>query len=313
MKTENAKDFESVRRNLALKVLVLIVACGYFLYVVYWFAKTVPWIALITQNPAKFMPAAGVNLSNPLGISASYVMEYVGFMGLAVRVIAACFAVAAATLVLKRQTLNSSRLRSVTSNALLFEGAYFFSFVPAFYYLAAVSTLPVTSRACLSGQLGIQLALISPSLIFLSLKIRKPTFSVDQLTKWASLAAVAYLVALWVSYWLKWTEMSALEGLSFLVAFPRVIAFLNTAVVFSLSVAVAMLGTRTLLRKGDKAKIIRFWGVSAILLGVNIAVFVAFCVSVNAAFLGVFGELWIIPLVALGAYMLVVSFKKIRT
>jgi hypothetical protein len=291
------------RRNTVLKAIVLISVASYFAYVLYWFAKTIPWIIQIAIDPANFMPAAGLNPAAAFAVSASYLMEYVGFLGLGVRLVAACFALFAAVLFLRGEPFSSMRLRNAASWALLLEGLYFVSFIPAFYYLAEVSTLPVTSRACLSGQLGVQLGLIAPTLILLSLKLKSTAqVAPAKIKKYAAVAAVSYVVALWVSYWFKWAEMSALEGVGFLFEVPRVVAFMNTAIVFSLAVLFAVLGAKSLLRGGAHAA--RFWGISTVLLSTHIIVFEIFCLSVNAAFLAVFGEIWLIPLMALGVYLL---------
>jgi len=310
MLQNTVKATSPLGKSKVLKVILLVAVCAYFVYVLYWFIKTIPWIAQISFDPASFYPAAGLSLVNPLAVPSSYLMEYVGFAGLAVRLVGACCALAAAVLVIRGYAFSSAKLKSYASKAILLEGFHFFSFIPAFYYLAAVSTLPVTSRACLSGQLAVQLALIAPSLIILGLKLRKPTVSLGELTKYAAFATVFYVLALWVSYWLKWTEMTALEGLPFLFMVPRVVAFLNTAIVFSLAAAFAVLGARSVLQKQSSSVASRWWGLAAILLSTHLTIFVVFCVSVNAAFLAVFGELWTIPLMALGAYLLAVSVRK---
>jgi hypothetical protein len=145
--------------------------------------------------------------------------------------------------------------------------------------------------------------LIAPTLILLSRKLKNPTqLALDKIKKYAAVAAVSYVVALWISYWLKWTEMAALKGAGFLFEVPRVVAFMNTAVIFSLAVVFAVLGAKSLLRGGANAA--RFWGIAAVLLSTHILVFEVFCLSVNAAFLAVFGEIWLIPLMALGVYLL---------
>jgi hypothetical protein len=312
MKTPQGQSKQKTsNKYAALKALLIIGVGAYFTYVLYWFAKTIPWMIQITTQPENFFPPAGLNPADPFGVPASYLMEYAGFAGLAVRLVGACFALLAVYLFFRGESIGSLRLRNATSKALLLEGIHFVSFIPAFYYLTNVATLPLTSRVCLFGTLGIQLVLIAPTLILLSRKLSSKAEAVPTgLIRMAAIAALSYVLAMWGMYWFKWTEMAALEGLEFLIVVPRIVAFGNTAVIFSLSAIFAILGTRSLLHKADSQKATRWWGLSTVFLSTHIIVFVLFCIGVNAAFLAIFGELWIIPLVALGAYMLFVSFRK---
>jgi hypothetical protein len=65
---------------------------------------------------------------------------------------------------------------------------------------------------------------------------------------------MSYVIALWITYMLKWAEMTALEGINWLLTFPRNMGFLNTVIILSLAVVFAVMGVHHMLRKIDRKK-----------------------------------------------------------
>lgn len=292
-------------RQIAAKALLLVMVCAFFGYVLFWSAKSIPWIINISVHPESYLPAAGLQHINPLSMDISYLMEYAGFAGLFIRLGGAVFALVAALLILRSGGVFSWRVRSKISWALLLEGVYFFSLIPSVIYLLGFSSLPLTSRICLSTALTTQMVLISPVLIRLSSKLRKPDTQLDRtaVTRLAVFACLTYVVALYVTYWTKWVEMSILEGLHWLLSLPVVVAFVNTAVTFTITVVFAAVAARQSL-KGNWNKGMRLWGATGFFLSLHLVIFVSYCVSVNAGWMAEFGELWMIPLMAVGVYLL---------
>jgi hypothetical protein len=293
-------------KYLTAKVIVLVTVSAYFAYALFWLAKTLPWIVQISFKPENYLPAAGLQIVNSYSLFVSYLMEYTGIIGLAIRFAGAVFALFSISLIIRSGTVFTMRVKKNISRALLLEGIYFFSFIPAILYLLSFSSLPLTSRLCLSTALATQIALISPMLILLSRKFAKSNLenSATSIYKLAMFACLSYLVALWVTYLLKWIEMSALEGFKWLLSYPMEIAFTNTIITFSLAVGFAVLGTLLTRSKNNWGKAPKLWGIAAILFSTHLIIFVAYCVNFNAAWMSEFGELWIIPLMGLGIYLL---------
>jgi hypothetical protein len=300
-------------KYLAAKVIVLVTVSAYFAYALFWFAKTLPWIVQISFKPENYLPAAGLQIVNSHSLFVSYLMEYTGIIGLAIRFTGAVFALFSIVLIFRSGTVFSSNVKKNISRALLLEGIYFFSLIPAIIYLLSFSSLPLTSRLCLSTALTTQIALISPTLILLSRKFAKSNLEnpATSINKLAIFACLSYVVALWVTYLLKWIEMSALEGLNWLLSYPMEIAFTNTIITFSLAVSFAAIGTWLAITKSNSGNASKLWGIAAILFSTHLIIFVAYCVNFNAAWMAEFGELWIIPLMGLGIYLL--SGKKLST
>ncbi len=298
------------KRQTVAKALLLVMVCAFLGYVLFWSVKSFPWIIEISVNPEGYRPAAGLQHVDQLSRDISYLMEYAGFAGLTVRLGGAVFALVAALQILRSCGVLSWRVRSKISWALILEGVYFFSLIPSVAYLMDFSSLPLTSRICLSTALTTQMVLISPVLMLLSQKLRKPDTQLYRatVTKLAVYACLTYIVALYVTYWTKWFEMSILEGLHWLLSLPVVVAFVNTATTFTIAVVFAAFAAQQSF-KANWNKAMRLWGAAGFFLSLHLVIFVAYCVSVNAAWMAEFGELWMIPLMAVGVYLMLRKTK----
>jgi hypothetical protein len=153
--------------------------------------------------------------------------------------------------------------------------------------------------------------MISPFLIGLSFKVRKHESGVggSSLLRLAGLAAMNYVIALWVIYMLKWTEMTAVDPYLFSAFSVRILGFLNTIVVQSLAVVFAVVGLFYILRKSGRGSTMRWWGLSLIFLSAHIIIYVIYVTSVGIPRFIPFGELWLIPLLGLGIYLLLKNPK----
>lgn len=298
---------------LALKTLILVVVGSYFAYALYWFAKVIPHVVEISLRPEYYSPPTGLRFIDSHSVSIAYLMEYSGFLGLMVRVMGASYAVLSAFLILKTKTNFFSVARDKISKALLLDGFYFFSFIPAIYFLLGFSALPSVSNLLLSIGLLTQILLISPFLISLSLKVRKyePGASTTSLIRLAGLASMNYVIAMWVTYVLKWVEMISVDPYLFSAFSFRILGFLNTIVTETLAVVFAVAGELRVLRKGGRYTAMRWWGLSSIFFSMHIILYVIYVASVGFSRVIVFGELWAIPLIGLGAY-LVLKNPKIK-
>lgn len=297
-------------KNLFIKSIVTITICAYFTYALFWAVKTLPLMLQIFLKPESYLPSAGLTIINSYSLTISYLMESVGFVGLLIRLIASIFAVLGIISFLKTGSLLSPKSKKYITNALLLEGIHFITFIPAIIYLLTVSALPLTSNLCLAAALTTQIILISPLLILLSYRFAKTSTLNPQtksMVRLATITCFSYMSALWITYLLKWVEMSALDGFNWLLSWPIKIAYFNTLIIFSLSIIFAAVGTIKLFRIHNNTKAsrwLKWWGISIVFFSVHLIVFVVYCFTFNSAWMAQFGELWIIPLIVAGIYML---------
>jgi len=297
--------------NYFVKILILVVVASFFAYVLFWFIKSLPLIVEISLNRGIYEPATGLRFVDSYSVSAAYVMEYSGFVGLIIRVIGASYALPAAVQFFRAKTNSFVAMRNKISKALLLEGIYYLSLIPAIYFLLGYSALPAVSNFLLSATLLTQILLISPFLIILSLKIKKYNLGAGSpsLLRLIGLPAMSYVIAQWVIYMLKWSEMTAVDPYLFSAFSVRILGLLNTVIVQSLAVAFAVVGLFYLFRKNGADNTMRWWGLALIFLSTHITLYVAYVIGVGIPRFIPFGELWLIPLLGVGIYLLLKNPK----
>ena len=301
------------RSHLIVTILALITVSVYFGYVLYWFVKTIPWIVEIPLKPELYVPATGLRFTNSYSVSLAYLMEYTGFVGLIVRVAGASYALFAVLIILKNKKEPFREAQDKIAKALLLEGVYYISFIPAILLLALnFSALPNISNMLLSIVFSTQILLITPLLIKLASKVKNYETEEDKpsLIRWTSLSYMSFTVALWVTYMLKWREMMAVDPYLFSALSVRILGFLNTVIVQSLAVAFAAFGLVFILKKRSLHKAMRLIGLSTFFLSLHIIIYVIYVTYVGITRFIQFGELWLIPLMAVGLYLLLKQYKK---
>lgn len=293
--------------QLVVKTLALTTVGSYFSYALYWFVKTIPWIVEISSRPEYYSPATGLRFINSYSLSLAFLMEYAGFIGLMIRVVGASCTLFAVFLFLKNKKDSFAVIQNKISKALLLEGLYYLFFIPAIILLALnVSALPTISNQLLSTGFTMQILLITPMLIKLATTVKNYKTSVDKpsLIRWASLAYMSFVIALWVTYMLKWREMIAVDPYLFSALSVRILGFLNTVIVQSSAVIFAVVGVLLILRKRGLNKASRWLGLSSIFLSLHIIIYVIYVTHVGITRFIQFGELWLIPLIGVGLYLL---------
>ena len=295
-----------VRKHPVVKILVLTTVASYFAYAIFWFVKTIPWIVEISLRPEYYSPPTGLRFTDSTSLSIAYLMDYTGFFGLMIRVVGASYALLSAFLILKNEKESFPAVRDKISKALLLEGVYYLSFIPAIFLLLGFSALPSVSNFLLSTVFSTQILLLSPFLIKLATTVKKYESDVDRpsLIRLAGLSYMNFAIAQWVTYMLKWKEMMAVDPYLFSALSVRILGFLNTVIVQSLAVVFAVVGVLLILRKRGLDKAMRWWGMSSIFLSLHIIIYVIYVTSVGITRFIPFGELWVIPLIGLGAYLL---------
>jgi hypothetical protein len=294
-------------KHLVIKGLALATVGTYFGYAFYWFVKTIPWIIEISFEPEFYVPATGLRFFDIYSVSLAYLMEYVGFVGLIVRAVGASYSLFTVFLLLKNKKIVFHELQNKISKVLLFEGLYYLCFIPAIALLLLnFSALPNISNILLSAAFSTQIILITPMLTKLAFVIKNYRVKADKpaLIRWMGLAYVSIVVAVWVTYILKWREMMAVDPYLFSALSVRILGFLNTVIVQSLGVTFAIVGVFFILRKQGSQKAVRWLGLSAILVSLHIIIYVIYVTYVGITRFIQFGELWLIPLFGVGLYLL---------
>ena len=293
--------------SLIVKILVLTTVGSYFSYALYWFVKTIPWIVDISLRPEYYIPASGLLFNNTYSLFLAFLMEYVGFFGLMIRVVGASYALLATFLILKNEKNSFIVIQDKISMALLLEGVYYLFFIPAIILmLLNLTALPTISNLLLSIVFSTQILLITPLLIksAIILKNFKTDVNKSSLIRWTGLSYMSFVIAQWVTYMLKWREMMAVDPYLFSALTVRIVGFLNTVIVQSLAVVFAVVGVAHILKKSGLNKALRWFGLSSIFLSLHIIIYVIYVTHVGLTRFIQFGELWLIPLIGIGLYML---------
>ena len=298
------------RNHFVLKTLILVTIGSYFAYALYWFLKTIPWIIYISQGPEYYSAPTGLIYTNAYSLLTGYITDYSAFFGLTIRVIGASYALLAALLILKNKTNPKYKIQNKISKALLLEGLYFLSLIPAIYFLLSFSALIPEANIYLTLQIVTQILLISPFLILLSRKVKRYSSSVNTFStlRLTALSCLSYVVALWGIYMFKWigmiAEAHAIGDQNWLQFGVRVFGLQNTLIVLSLSVVFAVVGTLQILRRRGENITVKWWGLSLIFLSTHFLIYMFYVATVGFWDAMLYGEVWTIPLLGLGIYIL---------
>ena len=297
-----------------VKMLTSIIVCSYFSYAIYWLIKTIPWIIEISLRPEHYVPATGVSSNYSYILSFAFFMEYVGFFGLMIRVVGASFALLSIFLIFKNKKDRFYVIQNSISTAIILEGVYYLFFIPAIIFmLLNFTALPKISNLLLSTAFSTQILLITPLLIKLGSIVKNFESSINKilLIRYIGLSYMSFVISLWITYILKWIEMMAVDPYLFSALSFRILGFLNTVIVQSLTIIFAVIGVMFIL-KNHLNKAIRWLGFSLIFLSLHIIIYVIYVTSVGITRFIQFGELWLIPIFGLGIYLLYKNPKEIK-
>lgn len=235
-------------------------------------------------------------------LSAYFIFDVlVTDIGVAFRVVGGFIALASAYLAWGPKLRSFLSVKKKIAVALLFEGIYFLSLLPiTIYYL--------TTGLFLTFFLGylLEIVVILPFLFVLSFKVwRYEESAGTDLLKWISLAAIGYLVHIWINHVFRWLSMVGESGISFLLEGIIMVGFLNSIVTLSLSLISAIVGFYFLLNKGDRNFATKLFGISLILLGLHFVIFIgySFTAGSSVSFI-LLSEIWPVTLLGLGLSML---------
>ena len=298
--------------------LILVIALSYLSYNVYWFMMSANWVLSFILMP-RYEPPTGLLFTNTFSVFMVYLMDFAAFFGLTVRFVGGLFALLSVYLIVGIRKNKGTLVKKAISTVLVCEALYFLSLVPSIFFLLGFSALSPLSNYLLSAQLFVEVLLISPFLIILAIKIRKLRQLVDKrsIVNWTGFLFLTYVLALWIAYLLKWSDLLNGANITFSNAFTwllgssRFLSLLNTTVTLTLAVIFAILGTKFLIRKNSN-KTIKYWSLSATFLGAFFIFYVLYCIYLGVLLVIPFGEIWIIPFFAFGVYFLLAKDRNNR-
>jgi hypothetical protein len=276
--------------SLSVRVALTIVLSAWLLYTGYWFVKSTNWW--------------------PLESSVDLVLAIVGTVGLGFRIGAVSSAILAFASYLKGKE-TSNVLRYVRF-ALLLETPYFLSFIPsAVFGFAAGSGLALGYHTLTEGGLWFIFETAIPTLVesiimpasLLKLRSKlKSSQSRSEITKWACITGLSYLVVFWLTYLTQWiatflqpaSYASAYPGygLGYVLDYPlNTFTFILTGVGLPLLIAFFVWSSLPAMRNSNLRLDLRNLGLTITLLG-------AYFITVVAVF-AIFGavggaSIWII-------------------
>ena len=193
-----------------------------------------------------------------------------------------------------------SSIKKSVATAIIFEGMYFLSLL-----LISILYLVRGTYIVLGISYMLQVLLVSPVLLFLSLKIwRYDENTKINLSKWVGLSAVGYLTGIWVNNVFRWFSMTASTDISFLLTGINAFGFFSTIITLSLAVFSAAAGYYFLSKKGNDELSAKLFAVALILVGVNFVNFLLVTAVTNAWRFVLLTEIWPITFLGLGVSML---------
>ena len=272
------------------KVWIVITLCSVLAYNFYWLYNALvnPYYLSYGDLPENLLQ---------LLIATDYVLPIIGNI---FRLIGISLALLSLYLVWRPKPTPFSNVKKKTAAALLFEGIYFLSLLPVniliIFYLGP---LPIFIAFIL------QALLVSPLLTVLSFKIwRYRKTAEETVLKWAGVAAIGYLIDIWIINVFRWLSMTELSDVGFVMSESPSLGLLNSVITLSLSLIFAVVGFYTLLKKENRRLSIRLFALALIMLGLHFAIFILLSAITDAWQWILITEIWPIAFLGLGLSVL---------
>ena len=272
------------------KVWIVVTLCSVLAYNFYWLYSALvnPYYLSYGDLPENLLH---------LLIATDYVLPIIGNI---FRLIGISLALLSLYLVWRPKPTPFSNVKKKTAAALLFEGIYFLSLLPVnillIFYLGP---LPIFIAFIL------QALLVSPLLTVLSFKIwRYRKTAEETVLKWAGVAAIGYVIDIWIINVFRGLSTINIEGIGYLISDGTSLSFLNSIITLSLSLIFAVAGFYTLQKKGNKRLSTRLIAFALIMLGLHFVIFIFYSAIINAWNWILVTEVWPIALLGLGLSVL---------
>jgi hypothetical protein len=274
------------------KVWIVVTLCAFLAYILYWLlgALVNPYFLSYGDLPENFAQLS-------ILIATDYMLPVIGNI---FRLIGVSFALLSLYLVWGPKSNSFSNVKKKTAVALLFEGIYFLSLLPVnILFLFYLGPLPIFIAFIL------QALLVSPLLTVLSFKVwRYRKTAEETVLKWAGVAAIGYLIDIWIINVFRGLSMTHIEGIGSLISDVTSVGFLNSIITLSLSLIFAVAGFYTLQKKENRRSSTRLIAVALIMLGLHFVIFILYSAITNAWKWVLLTEIWPIVLLGLGLNML---------
>jgi hypothetical protein len=206
-----------------------------------------------------------------------------------------------------------ARIKVLVASALALVGIYYVCLSPSVPFL--IRSLNFNSRTFGSYFLGltyvVQIVFVVPTILALSYKVARYKGPADKvaLLKWASVAFAAFVVALWANIALRWLDMLFTSGVGTFLSVGdgiRVFGFLDGIVCMSLALVFGVLCSyRSMKQQFNSA--VTWMGLSMVLMGFQYATFLIYAYEVNFLSVALLLDWWTIPLLGLGATILIMQ------
>lgn len=264
----------------SVKIWIFVVLCFVFVYNLYYLIHGLQftwWTYTVLGGPAP------------------YYYRTISSIGHTLRFIGLFLALQAAYHVWGPKAKPFSAVKNRVSAALFLEAAYYITFVPGLLNIMDFGRF-LPEMTFFASIYFLQMLLITPFLIILGLKIKNETGT--GLQKWAGLACVGYIAAIWVNIAFRWFFMSFQEGIQFLLTGITAFGFLPSIFTLSLSVVFGIAGAIKLAKNGNNA--IRWFGLSAVMLGTHFVIYLVYNAVGGMLDFAILTEVWAVSLLGLG-------------
>jgi hypothetical protein len=272
------------------KVWIVVTLCSVLAYNFYWLYSALvnPYYLSYGDLPENLLQ---------LLIATDYMLPVIGNI---FRLIGVSLALLSLYLVWGPKPNPFSNVKKKTAVALLFEGIYFLSLLPVSILIVFyLGPLPILTAFIL------QALLVSPLLTVLSFKIwRYRKTAEETVLKWAGVAAIGYVIDIWIINVFRGLSTINIEGIGYLISDGTSLSFLNSIITLSLSLIFAVAGFYTLQKKGNKRLSTRLIAIALIMLGLHFVIFIFYSAIINAWNWILVTEVWPIALLGLGLSVL---------
>lgn len=251
------------------KAWIVVTLCALLVYILYWLlgALANPYFLSYGDLPENFAPLS-------ILIATDYVLPVIGNI---FRLIGVSLALLSLYLVWGPKPNPFSTVKKKTAVALLFEGIFFLLLLPVnVLFVFYLGPLPIFIAFIL------QALLVSPLLTVLSFKVwRYRKTAEETVLKWAGVAAIGYLIGIWIINVFRGLSMTYIEGIGFLISDVTSLGFLNSIITLSLSLIFAVAGFYTLQKNENKRLSTRLIAFALIMLGLHFVIFILYSAITN--------------------------------
>ncbi len=265
---------------------ISVIAISYFAHTLYWFTRSARFnFYSLTTNLSFFGPILSSLLGRLTIIITIAVFLLFGIGGLTVRLIGAINAVSASYQVWRKGTDSLALVKGRISNALFCEGLYWALFVliilPFGLYATNVRTEYITidylTVQFLVASFSLQIILIAPFLIALSLRFRRHDFDLKTIVKSKLLwiACINYVIALYANYNLRWLEVIVYRGVEGLFIENTYIGLANSAITLFLAVVFAVAAALPVLNNRESPNL-KWLSLALIFMGLHFLIHILY-------------------------------------